>query len=395
MNNQAIRSSPVVRVSFYYFLLFMSVGSGLPYTAMWLSSVDMDSSQIGIILSTPSFVMVLSTLFIGSLADRAKDWRTAIIICNWAIVLALGLLLFAEGFAQLLICWSLWALIVMGKFPIIDAAAIRMARHRNLEFHKMRAWGSFGFVFGALLAGPFYEKAGIESFVYLLLVLGVLRAIAAHGLPHFRQGMDDADSPLGADEETKQPSIAAQPLKPQRQLWYLLVLVGSALLHASHAYYYTFSAILWSEAGYSKTFISILWAAGVLVEIVLMWKFSVFAKAFSARKILIAASLVAMLRWIGFGFEPSIPVLFGLQLLHGVTFALMFLATVNFIANWTPVSQAANAQALSATLNTLLMACATLLAGTLHAQFQFQGYWLMALLCTVAIAMFSVSWRLS
>jgi len=378
-------TSAAFRVSAYYFLLFMSVGSGLPYVGMWLASEGMSGSQIGLILACPSFLMVLTTLVVGRLADRAKDWRSAIIACNWVIVVLVTLLVFAEGFTQLLLAWTLWGLVITAKFPIIDAAAVRMARQRNLEFHKMRAWGSLGFVFGTLLAGPFFELTGIESFVFLLLGLAVVRAVAAHGLPFFREGIE---SPPADSTE----SSGEKKVKPQRQLWYLLVLTGSALLHASHAYYYTFSAIIWSDAGYSKTVISMLWAIGVIVEIALMWKFKVFAKAFSARMLLVVAILCALVRWLSYGFEPSLSFLFVLQMLHGVTFALMFLATVNFIANWTPVSEAANAQALSATLNTFSMACATVLAGQLHSHLQFKSYWLMALLCCVAMVLVMLSW---
>lgn len=356
----------------------------------------MTDPQVGFILACPSFAMVATTLLIGRLADRAKDWRTSIIVCNWAIVLLVGLLMFANGFTQILVVWTLWGLVIMAKFPILDAAAVRMSRHRNIEFHKIRAYGSVGFVLGTLLAGPFFEWAGIESFTRLLFGLAVMRALASHALPYFRQGMQSstAESGESVSKELNKPAVAVASDNYKR-LWFLLVLVGSALLHASHAFYYTFSTIVWTEAGFSKTTISLLWSIGVVCEIVLMWKFAAIQNKYSARFILIAAAISAFIRWFWFGFEPGLPMLFVLQLLHGVTFALMFLATVNFIANWTPVEVSARAQALSATLNTFFMACATVMSGMVYGALQLKGYWTMAALCLLAIVMVSFSWRLA
>lgn len=362
----------------------------------------MTDPQIGFILACPSFAMVATTLLIGRLADRAKDWRTSIIICNWVVVFLVALLILAQGFVQILIVWTLWGLVIMAKLPILDAAAVRMSRHRNVEFHKIRAMGSVGFVLGTLFAGPFFEWAGIESFSRIIFVLAVLRALASHALPFFRQGIKATTDSTAADvtdkpvpTETTLDNKASASVDHSRKLWFLLVLLGSALLHASHAFYYTFSTIVWTDAGFSKTTISILWSVGVVCEIVLMWKFAAIQQKYSARVLLIAASASAFVRWFCFGFEPGLTLLFMLQLLHGLTFALMFLATVNFIANWTPVEVSARAQALSATLNTSFTACATVFSGFVFGFLQLKGYWTMAALCILAIVMVSFSWRLA
>ena len=46
-------------------------------------------------------------------------------------------------------------------------------------------------------------------------------------------------------------------------------------------------------------------------------------------------------------FSPGLPILTFLQLLHSVTYALGFLGSVNFIANWTSEDIAAEAQSFS------------------------------------------------
>lgn len=392
-----IVASTLQRVSAYYFLVFLSLGCGLPYFALWMSSVGMSDKQIGVIAASPSFVMVATTLFAGSLADRARDWRSAILVCNWLVLVFITGIFFVQSFVPLLILWCLWGVVIMAKFPILDAAAIRMARHRGMEYHKMRACGSLGFVIGVLLGGLVFEHIGISIFLWVLWGVSLMRAVCAHFLPLFRTGIDAAEQVTRETvvEVREAGQTRVQDGAVYRKGWFLLVLAGSALIQGSHAYYYTFSAILWNEAGYSTTLVSVLWAAGVLIEIVLMWKFALIKDRYTARYMLIAAALTALLRWFVFGLDPGLPILLLAQLLHGVTFALMFLATVNFIANWTPVKVAAKAQALSATMNTFCMALATVYAGMMHQDLGVVGYWSMAVMCFVAVLLIATSFKLN
>ena len=398
MKSESPFVQPSTRVSNYYFFMFLSVGAGLPYFALWLQSVGIEDHQIGIIKAAPSFAMLATTIVIGHWADKAADWRSAILLCNWGVAILITCLLLVKGFLAILIVWTLSGLIMMAKFPILDAAAVRFARQNSIDYHKMRAFGSAGFIAGVLLAGWLLEAYGVSWFVVMLAGFAWMRALLSHSLPYFRSGKkadSEAESSQASEGQAKPLGAAAKAttcagsdttvVDNSRQVWFLLVLIASALIHGSHAYYYTFSAVLWSAAGYGTTKISILWALGVVIEILLMWKFSTVARRASARVLLIIAALVALLRWFVFSLDPDLPVLVLAQLLHGVTFAIMFLATVNFIANWTPVENAARAQSISATLNTLCMALGTLGSGYLHQSLGEGGYLIMVLPCAVSV----------
>ena len=177
------------RVSVYYAFVFFTVGALLPFFALWLKSRSLDDMQVGIVVAAPSLVMVLTTVLVGSAADRARDWRSTIIICNWVIALLSPVLLLIDGFWPILVFWTIISVVFMGKMPVLDAASIRMARARGMEFHKMRAWGSLGFIGGTLTAGAATEFLGADGFVWLYVILGFLRALLGHTLPAFRGGI--------------------------------------------------------------------------------------------------------------------------------------------------------------------------------------------------------------
>ena len=376
--------SPYLIVSTYYFLYFLSLGSILPFFALYFSHIGLTDNQIGIVAAGPSLLVLLITLTVGSLADRAKDWRSAIIVCNaLAAVVVLGMFL-GSGFATILTVWTGTVALVLAVSPVLDAAAIRMARHRGIAYHKMRAFGSLGFIAGTLLSGWLFSRFGIEIFVYVFVALALSRAAVSVMLPHFRQGIESTNDELNARMETQ----ASPPVL--RQSWFLMVLLGSALIMGSHAYYYTFGSVLWRASGYNEAIISWLWAFGVVIEVFIMWGFARVSKRFSARRLLMFAGFVAAVRWALFTLPLPLSLLMAVQALHGLTFAILFLATVNFIANWTPVANAAKAQSLSAALGTGCMSAVTLGSGWLHDRFGEQGYWLMLLMAMTGV--FSFGW---
>lgn len=377
-------AGPSTSVTTFYFLVFLSLGSYLPFYTVWLQSIGISERGIGVIAAIPSFLMVLTTVFIGNLADQAKDWRSVIIGCNFTVAALVTFLMLVEGFYPILLVWTAWSVVLMAMTPILDAASIRMSNHRNFSFHRIRAIGSVGFITGVLLIGLLVDQLGIGVFVYLLVAMAWMRAVASLMLPKFRDGLTrntTVDSSHGGVNALLAP-------------WFLLTLVGAALIQASHAYFYLMGTVIWTDAGYSAQVISWLWILGVIVEVAVMWVFASIAKRYSARRLLLFAAIVSTLRWLIFGFDPSLGWLFVIQCLHGVVFAIVFLASINFIANWTPVEVAARAQSIAAVFNTGLMAVGTLASGFLYDSLHVRGYWVMLLLCLCSFAMVVMSLKL-
>ncbi len=78
----------------------------------------------------------------------------------------------------------------------------------------------------------------------------------------------------------------------------------------------------------------------------MMFAWRRFGGRISARQLMLLAAVAGVLRWAAMALEPSVPVLFALQMSHGVTFALGYLGCVHFIANWTSEDIAAETQSL-------------------------------------------------
>ncbi len=382
------------RLSAYYGLFFLSIGSVMPFAALWFDTLNLTSTFSGAIFAAPSIAIVLFTIAIGGWADRLSDWRTAIIACNWVVFLMSSWFLFRTGAWDVLVVWSLAGLFTFASSPIMDAAALNLTKKRDSDYARVRAVGSVGFIVGVLLAGAFFDYFGYQWFVAVLLVGVIARIGSAHALPRFRadvqatldKSLNNTDYPTQDGEHgpcLRQRSGVFTGTNNFMQPGMLLVITGAALINASHSFVNIFAVLHWTQSGISTNMASVLWSIGVMAEVTLMWGFRNVAGRFSSRKCLVFASIVGAVRWILTGTDPGLVQLCLLQCLHAITFGLTFLATVNFIAQRVHEDNAAQAQSFSATILTLFMGIAAWLSGWLYSLLAGQSYWVMAVMAVV------------
>ena len=408
VSRKASDVSDETRVSAYYGTFFLSIGAVMPFVAIWMQSLGLSSTMTGFILAAPQLAIVTFNIVVGSWADRLSDWRTAIVICN-GFVLVLTLMLFGwQTPLGILLIWTLSGLFMIASAPITDAAALDMTSRRGSDFARIRSLGSVGFVVGILIAGWVFDSHGMQWFLWVLLTGAVLRVLAAILLPHFKERTRAPSQSTETSSSVKLVNAESNSEKPQKKQWLqglmagmelfkqpgiFLVILGAALLNASHSFQNMYSVLHWAEQGISTTWASWLWTIGVIAEVGLMWSFKSLAKRVSARHCLLFSCITCAVRWFFTGLNPSLGALVFLQALHGITFGLTFLASVNFIARRVNPNHAAQAQSVLNTLTTLLMAIGIWLSGIFYSSLGGYSYWAMAVLALLGGGLILSSYR--
>jgi len=373
----AIETAPpafALRAGVGFFGTFLAFGIMLPYFPVWLKSLSLEDWQIGLLLSLPMFVRILTTPLIAAYADRAADRAHVLILTAFLSILVTALLFVVDGFWMLLIVVLAQAIVVAPHVVIIDSITITGVRRYRTDYARVRLWGSVAFVVANVIGGYVIARQGAVA-VLPLLILGQITTFGA-ALMVPRVGRPRRPSALASG--TQAGLLANRP--------FVVMLIGGATIHASHAMLYGFSAIYWGQLGYSGTVIGALWATGVVAEVALFQVSRRLIGHIDVTRIIVVGGLIAALRWALFPIDLGAGWYFAMQLLHAGSFSVVFLGMQRLIVMHVGEEKEAGAQGLFFMASGATMATAMVLSGYLFDRFGGTAFVAMALLALMGIA---------
>lgn len=383
-------ASPETRASLFQFTVYIPGGVASVFLGIWLSEHGIPADQIGVINALPTLCLLLLNIIVGRVADKADDWRTALIFISLASALAPLPLFFVSEFWGILSVWALCATSNGLVAPVIDAATVRMTRRNGTDFGVVRAWATVGYVFAAGGLGLFLNALGSGAFVGLYVVTVVVRAALAFLLPRFRAPATQATL------ANSDPAIVSQPsrLRDSLKLWFVLPLLAFALVNSSNSIIGSFGALLWHENGIPSYFLGPLLGLAAVGEAILMFAWRRFGGRVTARNMILVAALAGLVRFTIMAFNPPVGVLFFTQLLHAFSFGMGYFGVVHFIANWTNEANAAEAQGFANMLNMAMAMLALIVFGVLVEFFGAYAFFYSTVTSLLAIACVLVSLRI-
>ena len=350
---------------------YAALGISQPFLPAFLTARGLEPGEVSVALAMGSAVRLLVGPMAGRLADSLNDPRWLLAGAAAASALAAGGFLLAAGVAGLLLAQLLYSTVLAPLVPLSETVTLAAARHGLFDYGRVRAAGSATFILASALAGWLVGRLGYDMVPLLMAGMLALAALAAVML-----------KPTGEVRVARPGSFRAVLALPGIRR---LILV-SALVQGSHAALYTFGAIHWTAAGHSPFTIGVLWAGGVVAEIALFTFGHALVERLGLRGLSLVAAMAGVLRWGLLGSTVWLPALAFAQLLHGLTFGAQYLASMRLLLALVPPGQAATAQSLHASLGVgLTTGLLTLACGPLYAAWGGGIFWVMAMLCAIAV----------
>ena len=300
------RTRFTLSVSLYYAAFFAIIGLYLPYFPLWLEAKGLSPSAISFILALPIIVRVVATPGMSVLADRMSDWRKAIVGFFWATALLMTLYPLTGGFWHVALVACAAAAFWYPLMPITEAFALRGVRMFDLDYGRLRLWGSVSFIAANPAGGAAVDAYGANGAIAAIIAAAFITALSSHTLPPAKRG------------EGSGPTAGWNVAEPR---FMVVVLLGAGLLRSSHATVYAFSSISWADRGTDPAVIGALWAIGVVMEVCLFALSGRALSTFGVRGLMAAAVIGALIRWPAMTLVLQMPLLFGIQGLHALTFS--------------------------------------------------------------------------
>ncbi|MBK4716049.1 MULTISPECIES: 3-phenylpropionate MFS transporter [Tenebrionibacter/Tenebrionicola group] len=359
-----------------YFTYFFSYGVFLPFWSVWLKGVGLGAEAIGLLLGAG-----LAARFLGSLL-LAPVVKTPAHLVQALRLLALLTLIFTVAF-----WWgasAAWLLLVMVGFnfffsplvPLTDALAGTWQQQINMDYGRVRLWGSLAFVMGSSITGKLETLFGYQVILFVLTA----------GIAAMLGGMLLRPSVMPRGGALSQESVGWPAWRRLfSENWRLFTCV--TLLQGAHAAYYGFSAIYWQKEGYSSTAIGYLWSLGVAAEIVIFAIGHRLFQRWSVRDLLLLSCLCSVVRWGLMGWSAALAWLIVMQVLHCGSFTVCHLAAIRYISARHD-SDVIRLQAIySAVAMGGGMAVMTMFSGYLYQHLENGLFWVMALVALPVLAL--------
>jgi MFS transporter, PPP family, 3-phenylpropionic acid transporter len=371
--------SPLAKFIVLYTFLYSAFGVVSPFLPAYFENRGLTTQQIAIVIGLGTALRLVSGPLIGRFADRQRVWRGALSICAGGSGAVAVAYVSAGAFVSFLLVSLAQSALLAPLTPIADAMALSTSREttgKGFEYGWVRAAGSAAFVAGLIVSGRAVGSLGLVVIIWLNALLLVGGSLATMSLPNIQ--VKGVSPPIERAGHFRQ----VLELRSFRRL-----LLVAALVLGSHALHDTFAVIRWREAGISTVTASLLWSESVAAEVIVFLLLGpLLVRRLGPAYAAMLAAGAGVVRWTVLGVTTQVVPLMLVEPLHGLTFAALHLANMRLIASTVPSHVAASAQALYGTLavgfSTTLL---TFASGSLYLWLGGQAFWVMAMLCAVAI----------
>lgn len=322
----------------------------MPFLVLYYEQLGFSGQQIGILTALFPLTMLMSAPFWSVVADvsaRHKLVLLGLTLTTLAVALALSS---AQTFALFCLLVPLFAFFVSPVPPLADTAVLELLGEARRRYGRLRVWGAVGWGLSAPLVGIITERLGIAWAFYSYMVLMACCMLVIAGLPV--QGV----------ARMKQQGRLRDFLTAPWCFFLSCVFLAGVGLAVSNS----FVLLRLTELGASATLVGLALTAATLSELPVTFLGQQLLERFATKGLLLLALGILALRLLLYSVLGSPLLVLSVQLLHGFTFSVIWIAGVAYANDYAPAGKRATAQSLfSAVLMGLGSVVGSLMGGYL------------------------------
>lgn len=337
----------------FYINFYFIWGIFLPFWGIWLTGKGVSTEQVGVIFSVGLVLRFVSSLTVLPSVSTGNETLRLIRILACLTLSCFAAFFYFNDFIWLAALTLLANFLMAPMMPLGDIIGSRLVQQIQLDYGRVRLWGSISFIAGSVVAGWLIADFGLQAILILIVCTCIM--MWALALTKFSPRLVDQND----QKKTKKTPLLKILKKPEVILF--LLIVGS--IQGSHGAYFAFSTIYWDSLGIAGSVIAWLWTIGVLAEIfIFRFNNKLFAR-WSIKQMLLLALIGGIIRWWGFSATDNVYLLGLIQTLHGLTFAVTHLAAMRYISQQQTSQLVAYQSLYSGIALGLLTASFTFIAG--------------------------------
>lgn len=308
------------------------MGCLVPFLPIYLKQVQgLDGGQIGLVLGISGFSILVSPVLMTLLADTRFDSRHLAAVIFALSGAALLILFFSHGFWVVLVLLFIHSLAYAGVLPLHDGMAFSLQRQAEtnglppLPYHRIRVWGTVGFIGPSLLLF-FLLQAGWGTSVVLLC--GVIFSLLAFGHAFWLPSPQLAPKNVPSGGQIPTALAAKLLLLPHMRIFCLAMFIFFLGASAFGSFYPLY---LVEVVGVEEQWVGLIFNFGVVIEIGFLLSLGWIQSRLGFRKIMIYGTLCFILQMLILGLYPNVIMAIVAQSLHGMIILALFISPIMYL----------------------------------------------------------------
>lgn len=339
----------------FYFSYYAAMASLLPSLVLLYGDLGFSGDRIGTLTGLFPLMLLAGTFGSSVLADLLGRRQLLLVVLHMGAVLGVLGLTQSAAYGPLAFSVALFAFCFGPLAPVVDSTVLAALGEHKERYGRYRVWGVVGWGLAAPLVGALTERFGLQLAFWVTAGLLGLCLVSACLLPAVQGG--DASASYG------RPFNVGGLLNARWGVFLGLVFTGGLALAVCSNYVYLYLAAL----GASRTVVGLSLSVATLSELPFTLLGGLLLKRWAAPALLLGALVLLGVRLLLYPLGDAVPWVLAVQLLHGATFSVVWIAGVAYADALAPARLKVTAQGLfSAVMMGLGGASGGLLGGVLY-----------------------------
>lgn len=258
----------------------------------------------------------------GYFSDKYKTVKKTLLICLVGLLFSSLFLFKMDTFTSLILIGAFFFLFMSALGGLGDNLAKKTSMQRGIPFGKIRMWGSIGFACTSLISGKILSIIGIEFLFYPFLVIVSMTILV---------GLTLSDATVSSKPVAL--ADAAKLLINKKLVSFLVIVLFVTTTHRTND---NFIGMYVTDIGGDASLIGWVWFIGVFSEALVFAFSALWFRRFQPLTFIIFASLLYSFRWLFMSAADQPFEIMILQLTHGICFAVLYVAALEFLSDVVP-----------------------------------------------------------
>lgn len=333
MINSEMRTNNMLRAAFLFG--FASFSAWVPVFTLWLEDQKMEGSLIGFIAAIPWAVMLFLQPIWGVAADKyGKVFCLRIALVSSALIFLLFHVLLSNTISIVVLTF-LASIFYTPVLSLLDSIALdRVDEAGGVSYSEMRFWGAPGFALGAMLTGWLIPEWGVDIAFYTTAFFLLIVFIALYRYTESKNTQKSMEFEF---------SGLQQVMANKLLIGFLLVIVIVSVGQSAISYYLP---IYMRQIGATSDTTGIALAIQALSELPFYFIAAWLIRKISSGKVVFIAILATSLRLFFYSANDLPQVVMFIETMNGITWTLLWIASVEFINEMIPPQWRTTGQSL-------------------------------------------------